>query len=122
MRYMNDYDLAAARSRYGRGQTPNRLALAIVVDNLARETDQVSDGWAYWPKPVRAAARAIELIESTAYPEYERRQLEDITDAELRVAVRPIRSFLTRHASIYDAEQRERILRAVDAPTTAEEV
>lgn len=113
MRYMNDYDIAQARRRYGRGETPNRLALAIVVDNLAEETNWVSDGWAYWPKPCRAAAKAIELIESTSYPEYERRQHEDITDAELAAAVRPIKSFLTRHADIYSAERRERILRAV---------
>lgn len=115
MRFMNDYDIASARSRFGRGVTPNRLALAIVVDNLAEETNLVSDGWAYWTKPVRAAAKAIELIESTAYPEYERRQHEDITDAELAAAVRPIKSFLTRHASVYSADQRERILRAVTA-------
>lgn len=113
MKFMNDYDIASARSRYGRGETPNRLALAIVVDNLAEYTNQVSDGWAYWSKPCRAAAKAIELIESTAYPEYERRQHEDITDAEMKAAVRPIKSFLTRHASVYSAEMREHILRAV---------
>lgn len=113
MKFMNDYDLQSARSRYGRGATPNRLALALVVDNLREETNWVSDGWAYWPKPCRAAAKAIELIESTAYPEYERRQNEDITEAEMLAAVRPIRSFLSRHKDVYSAEQRERILRAV---------
>lgn len=113
MKYMNDYDLANARRRFGRGTTPNRLALAIVVDNLADQTNMVSDGWAYWPKPCRAAAKAIALIESTAYPEYERRQNEDITEAEMLAAVRPIKSFLTRHAGVYSAEQREQILRAV---------
>jgi len=113
MKYMNDYDIASARSRYGRGVTPNRLALAIVVDNLAEQTNLVSDGWAYWSKPCRAAAKAIELIESTAYPEHDRRQREDITDAEMRAAVRPIKSFLTRHAGVYSTEARERILRAV---------
>lgn len=115
MKYMNDYDIASARSRYGRGATPNRLALALVVDNLAEQTNLVSDGWAYWSKPCRAAAKAIELIESTAYPEYERRQREDITEAEMLAAVRPIKSFLTRHAHVFSADQREIILRAVTA-------
>lgn len=113
MKFMNDYDLTQARHRYGKGETPNRLALVMVVDNLAEQTNHISDGWAYWPKPCRSAARAIELIESTAYPEYERRKHEDITDAEMHAAVRPIKSFLTRHAHIYSAEQREWILRAV---------
>jgi len=121
MKFMNDYDLQSAIRRYTQGSTPNRLAVALVVSNLAEETNWVSDGWAYWPKPCRAAKNAIELIESTAYPEYERRQREDITDAEMRAAVRPIRSFLTRHAGIYSPERRERILRAVDAATTPEE-
>ena len=113
MKYMNGYDIAQALRRYGRGRTPNRLALTTVVANLCHETNRVSDGWCYWPKPCRAAAKAIALIESTAYPEYERRQREDITDAELRAAVRPIKSFLTRHAHVYSPERRERILGAV---------
>lgn len=117
MRYMNDYDLAMADQRYRRGETPNRYALVLVVAHLVEETNFVSDGWAYWPKPCRAAERAIREIESTAYPEHERRQHEDITDAELRAAVQPIRSFLTRHRDIYSPEARELILRAVDAPT-----
>lgn len=119
MKYMNDYDIAQSIRRYGNGAVPNRLALALVVANLAEQTNMVSDGWAYWPKPCRSAAKAIELVESTAYPEYDRRQREDITDAEMCAAVRPIRSFLTRHSHIYSAEQRELILRAVDAPTEA---
>lgn len=113
MRYMNDYDLDSARARYGRGETPNRLALVLVVDNLREETNMVSDGWAYWPKPCRAAEKAILLIESTAYPEYERRQHEDITEDEMKAAVRPIKSFLSRHKDVFSEDARERILRAV---------
>lgn len=113
MKYMNDYDIAQARSRYGRGETPNRLALVLVIDNLAEWTNRHSDGWAYWPKSCRSAAKAIELVESTAYPEYERRQHEDITDAEMQAAVRPIKAFLTRHAHLVSADEREQILRAV---------
>lgn len=113
MRYMNDYDIESARRRYGRGETPNRLALVMVVDHLREWTDGHSDGWAYWPKPCRAAEKAIVLIESTAYPEYERRQREDITDAEMRDAVKPIKAFLTRHKHIVTPEDREMILRAV---------
>jgi hypothetical protein len=114
MRYMNDWDLQQARSRFTRaGIVPNRLALVLVVDNLREQTNLVSDGWAYWPKPCRAADKAMALIDSTAYPEYDRREREDITEAEMLAAVRPIKSFLTRHAHVYSAEQREIILRAV---------
>ena len=113
MNYMNDYDLDSARARYGRGQTPNRLALVMVVDNLREWANDHSDGWAYWPKPCRAAEQAITLIESTAYPEYERRQNEDITEAEMLAAVKPIKAFLTRHKELVSTDEREIILRAV---------
>lgn len=114
MRYMNDFDLARACQRYTEERTPRRLALTLVVTALAEQTNRVSDGWAYWPKPCRAADKAISLIESTAYPEYERRQREDITEAEFKAALTPIKSFLTRHAHVYSAAQRSLILGAAD--------
>jgi hypothetical protein len=111
MRFMNDYDLHSARQRFGRGDTPNRLALVMVIDNLREWTDNHSDGWAYWPKPCRAAAKAIELVDSGTNDEMRRKQAEDITDAEMQAAVRPIKSFLTRET--VEARDRELILRAV---------
>jgi len=115
MRFMNDYDLAYARRRFGRGNTPNRLALVLVVDNLREQTNLVSDGWAYWPKPCRAAEKAIRLIESTTNAANDKQEYYDISEAAMLAAVRPIKAFLTRHAHVYSAEQRELILRAVQS-------
>jgi hypothetical protein len=113
MRFMNDYDLTQARMNFGRGDTPNRLALVMVVDNLRDWTDNYSrsDGWHSWPKPCRSADKAIALIESRTYYENEDRQHNDITDAEMRAAVAPIKAFLTREK--VSPDHRERILRAV---------
>lgn len=100
MRYMNDWDIDQARRRY-RGQ-PNRLRVIKTVDNLRRWANANSDGWAYWPKPCRAAARAIELI--TGDGTYAAFSRPDATDAEVTAALRPIKAFLTRqgvdHADI----------------------
>jgi hypothetical protein len=96
MRYMNDFDLTQAARRYREDTVPNRARLTDVVTRLAYWANSHSDGWAYWPKPCRAASRAIALIESTAYPEYDRRQREDATDAETKAALIPIKAFLTR--------------------------
>lgn len=115
MRFMNDYDLAFARRRFTRSTCPNRLALVMVVDNLREQTNLVSDGWAYWPKPCRAAERAIRLIESTTNAANDEQERHDITEAEMLAAVRPIKAFLTRHAGVYSADQRELILRAVQS-------
>jgi hypothetical protein len=112
MKYMNDYDLTSALTRYDQRVVPNRFRLAVIVAVLADETNRVSDGWAYWSVPCRAAAKAIGLIESTAHPEHARRQREDITDAEFAAAVRPIRAMLTRHREVFSDDQRDRILYA----------
>lgn len=104
MRYMNEYDLDEARRRYDRDEVPNRARLTVAVSNLRDWTDQNSDGWAYWAKPVRAASRAMALIESTTFEENRRRSEQDASDAETVAALRPIKAFLTRqnvsHATI----------------------
>lgn len=112
MLFMNEYDRTGAIHRFTRASKPNRLALALVVDNLATWTDNHSDGWAHWPKPARAAAAAMHHIVSTTHAENERQESEDITEAEMRAAVRPIKAFLTRHR--VPADQRELILRAIE--------
>lgn len=112
MKHMNDYDLAFARSRFTRASKPNRLALVMVVSNLAEWADNHSDGWAYWAKPRQAAQKAIALIESRTNRENDEQERNDITEAEMLAAVRPIKSFLTTQK--VNAEDREVILRAVE--------
>lgn len=111
MHFMNDYDLRCARERFTRSSTPNRLALVMVVDNLREWADSHSDGWAYWPKPCRAAAKAIELIDSYTRAEQREQEDNDISDATMHAAVKPIKVFLTRQ-KVSDRD-REIILRAV---------
>ena len=96
MLYMNDYDRLAAARFFDTGRTPNRAYIVTVVDNLARWADCHSDGWAYWPKPVRAAERAMRLVASTTNAENEYRARVDATNAEVTAALRPIKAFLTR--------------------------
>ena len=103
MRYMNDYDLDSATRRYNPAVTPNRAHLTAVVSALRDWTNRNSDGWAYWPKPVRAAERAIELIDSTTNAENDRRATQDATDAETAAAIRVIRSFLTRQGVAHES-------------------
>lgn len=108
---MNEYDIESARRRFTRAACPNRLALVMVVEHLATWTNENSDGWPYWSKPRNAARAAIRHIESRTWAENEAQERNDITDAEMLAAVRPIKAFLTRqHVS---ADRRERILRSV---------
>lgn len=111
MKHLNEYDIEFARQRFGRGSTPNRLALVMVIDHLADWANYNSDGWAYWSKPRQSAQRAIALVESTTNAANDAQERHDATDAEVAAAVRPIKAFLTRQK--VSAEQREIILRSV---------
>ena len=115
MLYMNDFDLLMARTRFTRATTPNRLALVMVVDHLATWADENSDGWAYWPKPCRAAAKAMELIQSTTNAANDEQERNDITEAEMLAAVKPIKAFLTRQK--VSPARKELILRSVEILT-----
>lgn len=118
MKYMNDYDIVSALSRYSVSATPRRLALAQVIDRLADWANHNSDGWCYWPKPCRSAAKAITLVESTAYPEHQRRQEEDATIAEFKAALSPIKAFLTRQG--VPTDERADILEPANNPNLLE--
>ena len=56
-----------------------------------RWADANSDGWAYWPKPARAARKLQMLLDgkSCCSP--------DVSGAELKAALSPVKAFLTRH-------------------------
>lgn len=97
MRYMNEYDIEEALDRFDLATTPHRAALAQIVSDLAEWANRNSDGWVYWPKPVRAAAKAMEQIDPTDWASIHRLETEDCTLAEYTAAVRPIKAFLTRH-------------------------
>lgn len=92
MRYMNDYDIHTALHQWNWGDTPNRFRLAQTVANLAEWADSNSDGWHSWPKPARAANKAMELL--SAIPDS--LPYTDATDAETKAALSPIKAFLTR--------------------------
>lgn len=100
-RFMNDYDIERAASRY---DTHPILGPATwTLENLRTWTNSHSDGWAYWPKPARAAAKLMELIERDGtnkyHLDYER---EDATLAEYKKALAPIKAFRTRQGADFE--------------------
>lgn len=98
MRFMNDYDIEQALRRYA--DQPNRLEVIEAVDALRTWADRNSDGWAYWPKPTRAASRAMEAIEGDGTSAaFER---DDMTKIEVTKALVPIKAFLTRQGTTLD--------------------
>lgn len=98
MRFANEYDIETYLATFvdsSRGlqdqRLPNLARAAVNLHRLAAWTNSVSDGWAYWGKPCRSAEKLIKLLEDRRY-----RHDEDITDAQLRAALTPIKAMLTR--------------------------
>jgi hypothetical protein len=75
----------------------------LTLANLRDAADANSDGWAYWPKPARAAARLMELIERDGTARYRfDDERADATAAELRKAYAPIKAFRTRSGLTFE--------------------
>lgn len=98
--WMNEHDVDDAVRRFG-DDTPNLAKGARVLSRLVTWTNSNSDGWPYWQKPQKAAATLMNLLHNA-----DRFNPEDITAADLAVALRPIKAFLTRqgvdHALVID--------------------
>jgi hypothetical protein len=92
---MNEYEIDEARTRWHRHPVlgPATKTLRNLVDCANRN----SDGWAYWPKPCRAAARLMELLVGDGTYKARFGEREDATVERLRAAYRPIKAFLTRN-------------------------
>lgn len=98
MRFMNQWDIERAFSRYI--DHPILGPATVTLSNLADWTNRNSDGWAYWPKPVRAAAKLMELIERDGTSRFVfDDDRADVTPAEYAAALRPIKSFRTRQGA-----------------------
>lgn len=84
MTYMNDFDITAAVQRYPAATNIGKAAR--ILDRFKFEVDNNSDGWAHWKVPVVAAEKLMQLVQG---------RVPD-TDANLKSALTPIKSFMTR--------------------------
>ncbi len=101
MRYMNYWDIEDARARYA--SHPILGPATETLANLANWANCNSDGWAYWPKPCRAAARLQELIERDGTSRYRFDvERDDVTRDEYLAALRPIKSFRTKQGADFE--------------------
>jgi len=88
--FLNKFEVDHYRYTFTDRQ-PNLQRGALVLSRLMWWADANSDGWAYWPKPARSAKKLQTLLYGKdAYS-------PDVTDAELKAALSPVKAFLTRH-------------------------
>jgi hypothetical protein len=104
VRFMNEGDIEDAAWRWR--DHPILGPATRTLANLKDAANANSDGWAYWPKPARAAAKLMELIEGDGTRRFFQEPREDATEAVLKKALAPVRSFRTRsgiHFEIVEA-------------------
>lgn len=101
MRFMNEWDVQDAVRDFG--HDPVLGPLARTLGNLMDWANHNSDGWAYWPKPARAANKAMEIL-SAAKTQYYRMDFSYVepTPADVRKALAPIKAFRTRQGADFD--------------------
>jgi hypothetical protein len=103
MMFMNEHEIADAAERYR--DHPILGPATRTLRNLAEWTNENSDGWPYWSKPIRAAARLQEMITRDGTHRYRfDEEREDVTAAEYAKALQPIKSFRTRHGASFEIE------------------
>jgi hypothetical protein len=93
MLFMNEYDIENAVMRYSlQDDEPVLGPAALTLRNLMEWTNRNSDGWPYWAKPCRAAAKLQAL-----FP----RRWDDgrPTIEQYRKALVPIKAFRTRQSA-----------------------
>lgn len=90
MHFMNSHEVENAAVRYA--HHPVLGEATRFLRDFMDEVNGCSDGWAYWPKPVRACHQLFTLIESA------RENPNAVTIAALRKALVPIKAFATRQS------------------------
>lgn len=94
MPFINEYEIDKALNTFTHDE-PNLYRAATLLSNLRDWVNSCSDGWPYWIKPRRAANKLIGLVISA-----DPFDPQDVTDAELKAALTPVKSFLTRHGTL----------------------
>lgn len=104
MLFMNEYDVGEAERRFASTETPNLANGARLLMALMDWADRNSDGWAYWPKPARAARLLMEHLQDASGVYFRGDGPEDITREDLRTATRPIKAFLTKQGIDWNSD------------------
>lgn len=109
MLYMNDYDVEMARRTAEREGWTVTLDAIATLKRLVEWADTHSDGWAYWPKPARAANQLMQRIREQENKLYSSREEYDMTYNDRDAALRPIKAFLTRQITAGNATESDRL-------------
>ena len=102
---LNEYEITEVRLLSATLEMKNLWIGARVLADLRDWTNKNSDGWPYWAPPNRASQKLQAALAKMRTDYYRGREVQDITDSDLRRLCTPIKSFLTRqgvsHAEVF---------------------
>jgi putative salt-induced outer membrane protein YdiY len=94
---LNEYQIENAQREAAYDfHRPNTQAAVLTLARLMEWTNENSDGWAYWKKPVSASTKLQKLVDERYAIHRHADVEEDVTPRELTAAYSPIKAFLTR--------------------------
>lgn len=96
MMFINESDVMFIQRETERRGHERSLHGAAILARLIDWTNDNSDGWAYWQAPSRAANKLSDLLHFRYLTNLGKRIEGDVTEAELKKALTPIKAFLTR--------------------------
>lgn len=101
--WLNEWDVeAAVNYAYDDDFKPNAFVAAITLRNLMNWVNENSDGWPYWQAPNKASRKLQDALYKRFFGAYDGRIDEDLTDAELKAALTPIKSFRTKYSATFE--------------------
>jgi hypothetical protein len=96
MLFMNQWEIEMALQQHA--NHPILSKATKLLHDLMELTNSVSDGWHSWPKPCRAAKKLQEMIQNNRGRNSE---FSNLTEADLKKAIAPIKALLTREAKSF---------------------
>lgn len=100
MMFMNEYEVDLARDMYY--HHPILGPATKTLENLVYWTNTHSDGWPYWSKPCRASAKLQLLIQRESNWHLRADADAQVTEAEYKAALKPIKAFRTRQKADFE--------------------
>lgn len=90
---MNEWDIEEAV--YTHRRYPIKGKAARILHRLVKLVNSVSDGWAHWQAPKRAAKKLMAIVQDAT---------REPTEAELKAAIAPIKAMLTRETTTFKGQ------------------
>ncbi|CAM6053494.1 unnamed protein product [Sphagnum tenellum] len=86
MMFMNQWEIDEAVVRHPASTVQGQAAR--ILQRLRDQVNEISDGWAYWSKPLQASKNLMILVQYRGGA---------VSEADLKKALIPVKSFCTKH-------------------------